>query len=540
MPIDPGMQPDKVQQSQQNIQQQQAAQKVQKLSKEAQSKSVAQQLAQGENEASVTTHAIKSFMATAASKGIDLDHKRFQKKAEESMIKELAQAEKGENKQEKVTLSNYAAYMQKKTKGTRAHDFGRGRYAAEFKGERSNLSKQYLIAYTKYASEYSPELQSELKELESKMRKKGFTPRELSQMRVKMKNAMRQEILTQLKESMVSRELSASDLWTSARYTRMMYVIMDQARGMHKLGGKDFGGYKGHLTRGILESMGDARGELSTFIGDELKESITSGVLKGNEEYLAKFDELQKLATRVQFNFDKFIGDIDKFMDDEGLSSIKLPKKKSILDEDEGESDEKGDGQGEQEGQSSEEEKEMLLDMLRAALLEKALKGGFRTKIKTMFKMRSVKKGLMRLGVYTPEIIERVKREASAIAGMKIMEMLREAILERSTLYNLKSAEYKLVRRKIQGLIKNAKALGIEIGEEAIRGLIAQANRKTFDLIKGEISLIDAELEQKSNNRLKDRREKLVEVMKRIKGETNIPDEIPEVPYGDYEIAEKA
>ena len=85
------------------------------------------------------------MMASAAQSGIDLSSKKLQKRAEEKMQRELAQLEKGEDKHEQVSLSNYAANMQKNLKDRRAEDDGQGRFMFKAKGgEKSQLAKEFM------------------------------------------------------------------------------------------------------------------------------------------------------------------------------------------------------------------------------------------------------------------------------------------------------------------------------------------------------------------------------------------------------------
>jgi len=96
---------------------------------------------------------------------------------------------------------------------------------------------------------------------------------------------------------------------------------------------------------------------------------------------------------------------------------------------------------------------------------------------------------MIKLGIYSEDVNDRVKKESVLIAGTKIMEMLHETYLERATLYRLKGPAFKLVEMKLAGLQKNAQKLGMDVSAYDLQQMQDRANHMVFEVSTRELKL---------------------------------------------------
>jgi hypothetical protein len=134
------------------------------------------------------------------------------------------------------------------------------------------------------------------------------------------------------------------------------------------------------------------------------------------------------------------------------------------------------------------DEKDLALNRLRACYMQLALRPGAVTSLKTWFKIRKLKNGLMRLGVFTKDMDkmeEKLKSEGETLAKMKMMEMLDEALHERASLIDPERDT--LVKNKIKNCLKNLERLGFDLGDKEFTALKDKANRHMHELAQREL-----------------------------------------------------
>ena len=57
---------------------------------------------------------------------------------------------------------------------------------------------------------------------------------------------------------------------------------------------------------------------------------------------------------------------------------------------------------------------------------------------------------MIRLGLYSNDLAEKVQTEAQAMARVKLIELIKETFLEMATLFELKGAAYDVLDNKLQ------------------------------------------------------------------------------------------
>ena len=163
-----------------------------------------------------------------------------------------------------------------------------------------------------------------------------------------------------------------------------------------------------------------------------------------------------------------------------------------------------------------EDEKDIVLNRLRAQYMQLALRPGALTSLKTWFKIRKLKNGLVRLGVYTKDLDERLQSEAKTLAKMKTMEMLDEALHERASLFD--PTKDKLVENKIKNCLKNLERLGFALGDKEFSTLRDKANRHMHGLVQRELE----STKSKKGPRAEKKGQRLNKLLARLRQETDL------------------
>jgi len=126
------------------------------------------------------------------------------------------------------------------------------------------------------------------------------------------------------------------------------------------------------------------------------------------------------------------------------------------------------------------------------------------------------KNGLVRLGVYTQDLDDKVKEEAKTLAKMKVMEMLDEALCERASLFDPEKDG--MVDGKIKNCLKNLERLGFKLEDGEFKALKDKANQQMY-------SLIEAEKEKMKNSQgpeTEKRIQQLNKLMGRLRQESDL------------------
>jgi len=163
-----------------------------------------------------------------------------------------------------------------------------------------------------------------------------------------------------------------------------------------------------------------------------------------------------------------------------------------------------------------EDEKDVMLNRLRACYLQMALRPGAVESIRTWFKMRSLKNGLIRLGVYTQELVEKTREGAIILAKVKTMEVLDEALHERASLFD--PSKDSLVENKIKNCMKNLERLGFNLDEKDFIAMRDKANRHVYELIQNEMESVKS----KSDPSAEKKGQQLQKLLYRLQKESNL------------------
>jgi hypothetical protein len=257
---------------------------------------------------------------------------------------------------------------------------------------------------------------------------------------------------------------------------------------------------------------------------EELEQGVSKEIMKGSGEkkIFEFFDKFNGLGEITDFNSEKFMRNWAARAEDLGLSYFEEPENENLLGAKTGSF---GGGQQERkrDQDANSEEMTLLEDNLRALMIQKYLSTDIRSKFMVNLKIRKLKNGLKKLGIFKPDLIKKIEEEGRGVAKFKFLEMLREAFAERATLVSFQTPGYKLVKNKIKTVLKAFKALGEPLAKFEIKALRDSVNKEIFDIVREEYLKIEMQSELQPNRiDVIQRKKDLLGILERLKEESNI------------------
>ncbi|MFH1542432.1 MAG: hypothetical protein ABIE84_05015 [bacterium] len=470
-------------------------------------------LATKNNAKELTVSVLKPFFAKLATAGIMSGPKA---KAEKLIEKEYGLREAMDDS---VEISSADELVKQIGKMGKQGSGGAGSSADQQQSQEEMMAllKEYAAMFTDYVASQSPTLADKLKDLKDRLIAKGFSEAKLQSLEAKLSSGGKLDLLEAVKESVILQVLSSDTKLQKAIHGRGMMEILVGA-----------GLSKEQMKEVVAEAKGMAREELRSFTLHELEnELIKRTHLQDNDFEYAQ--ELVKLGEKVGANPANWLQNHwPGKRSDHGFDLMDVPHSVTGMNVNTG-TDQQND-QPKKHGFEFEanDEKDIQINRLRALYMQRALKGDMITHLNTEFKIRKLKNGLFKLGIFTEELDDQIMHEAEVVAKIKTIEMLKEGLVERSTFYELAGPAHKLNERKIKGLLKNAERLGMTISPEEFNSLRDKSNIRVFDLSKKELADVRLARLGQDSDRLVKKEKFLLKLLYRLKEESAIQDSIPE------------
>ena len=411
--------------------------------------------------------------------------------------------------------------------------------SAEAPPAKEELISKYTEHYRKYLMLPSKDLDGLMKNEEQLLKEFGLTSRQIKDVQQAVKKVIKQEIRGKIEDAIIQKQLSVGNKMDSLTADTRLNKFTDYFVSNLLLGGQDFGGFDDNFQGMVNKAMYFASKNLANFSVEEMEHFVTHESLDPSKtktdkikDFEVKVNELNSITNNPKVTEEWAQTAMEVFMKDYGLAKekINLPEQTTgtavnIM------SGGAGFGQGNQQKQKhgyefdSKDEKDIFLNRLRALYLQRALNPGMSTSLKTEFKMRKLKNGLMRMGVFTEVLNEQVQKEATEIAKDRTMDMLREALEERASLYDLKGSAYDLLENKIKGVLKNADKLGLEISSEEFNKIRDEINYKMLETTKKQMELMEVRLSEFDFPQLVLKYREMQKLVDRLKNESGIQDD---------------
>jgi len=398
--------------------------------------------------------------------------------------------------------------------------------------------KDFLRLSSEFLTSQSPEVKTRLDKKRKELMEKGISSEVLDSIEKNTDKKVGQDLLSIMKDAIIKKSISGPKLvqqmLAEQNFKEVMELILEKNQAPDVNFGQNFlSGLKGAMEEAKLRGQK----EMQLFVAEELKRKMIERLLDENPKAEGKHNQevlnLIDFAKKIGFNLSAFLKEwqIDKideglFLLDEKTENVENPEEIDIWDE------------------GREETEELLLNRMRALFMQKAVHQTMKTDLEISFKMRNVKKGLVRLGIYTDDLVNKVKGEAENVAKIKIVEMLQDAFLDRATYPQLAGSSFRLTEKKIEALWKNAEKLGLGLSEMEFRNMLDDANRKIFALTRDElnilryqIEIVEAQLKSPEYgnkvlpqlNLYRSKAQQMLKLLQRLKEESEIKDSIDEI-----------
>ena len=414
---------------------------------------------------------------------------------------------------------------------------GNSFFAKSLSGSQKGLIKEYLSCYPqlllaqgKDMHETSrQQLQQRMSYLEQQLRREGMSSQQLHDLQMQIKYSVRSQLLSQIKDAYVQRmliESSGSDKLFLTMAKRKEGFLQNYAFNQEKLGGDGFGGYRGGIRGSAEFVISDGQQDIQTFAQEEIVSTFVRANAnpKNREMEYKNADKLIYLAALTGLNTGELMDKLHDVVNDLGLVNFKIEDYESAGG-DSGQQQQKKPDYGEY-AYNQDDEKEILINRYKALLMRRAVNPGARTYLDTAFKLMKTKKGLIQLGIFTPDLDEQMSEEATKMAVQKLLEMLKEALMERASFYALTGPAYDLNEKKIKAVLKNINRLDCPLSEEEFSSLKDQANKRMFDLANRELQMVNLLHENTRHVYYAQKRQSLVKLLERLKDESQIASEI--------------
>lgn len=409
----------------------------------------------------------------------------------------------------------------------------------ETKPPRDELITKYTDHYRKFLMLPNKDLDGLMKNEEELLKEFGLTSRQIKDVQQAVKKTIKQEIRGKIGDAIIQKQLSVGNKLDSLTADTRLNKFTDYFVSNLLLGGQDFGGFDDNFQGMVNKAMYFASKDLANFSIEEMEQFVTQESIDPSKtkvdkirDFESKVNDLNSITNNPKVTEEWAQTAMEAFMKDYGLAREKLdiPVQAAgsginVM------SGGAGFNQGNQQKEKheyqfdSKDEKDIFLNRLRALYLQRALNPGFSSNLKTEFKMRKMKNGLVRLGVFTEVLNEQVQKEAEAIAQDRTMDMLREALEERSSLYELRGSAYDLLENKIKGVLKNADRLGLEISKEQFNSMRDEINFKMYEITKKQMELLEVRLSETDFPQLVLKYREMKKLIDRLKEESGIQDE---------------
>lgn len=379
--------------------------------------------------------------------------------------------------------------------------------------------QQYSAAYAENVLASSPDAKNRMDDAQDKLKKKGFSDKEMIAMERTVKRSFRREFLSDMQDSFIQHMFSPKNTFEFVVSGKRLNNSFNEAIKSEQLSGvsSDPQNVKDEMSR-----MGEvSREELQSFVRDAVESRLMQRHLSG-EDNRQEVKKLVDLGYKVGFNFNTFLKTWEQKKFDLGLFILEVqevdrPDAQGQLKIGEVNAGEVGDKHGYE--MTKDEEKELLINQLRAEYMKKALTGDPFAVFSFAPKIRKLQNGMIKLGLES-DIFNRIEQEGKVLARFRTLEMLKEAMIERSTYYELSGPAYNLLKNKIKGYMSNMDRLGMPLGKDQVEMLTDDANRAMYDHTIIEIKSAEAILENSDNPALEQKVPLMAKLIQRLREES--------------------
>ncbi|MEK9726780.1 MAG: hypothetical protein VW397_01595 [Candidatus Margulisiibacteriota bacterium] len=371
--------------------------------------------------------------------------------------------------------------------------------------------KEFATMMSKYAMSQDPNTKHLIDKKRNELLKRGISNAQLNFATGKVGLLIKQHYLYDIKQKLINYHMVKG--FSKQERAERNFSFNNSSNQLMAL--KNNGRLAGDLSESIEKLRFQAKQELGHFLYQESVNQFTKQAL--GQISLQKFTEelvkLQKAAQSAGVEIsekeltDKICGAIDNL----GLTQFHAPT----------------DNNEESQQQPPEPimtQEEMLDDKLRYLYMMKALHPSLRQKVDVFFKMKKCKNGMIKLGIYTEEKEDQLKKQGEFLASKQFIEELHFVFREEATLPFLSGPEYGVIRKKKAFFLGQLRKLNHGLSNDEINRIKESMYREMYGLIKEEVMQLEQMAEIHKHISITRQLKKYKEVITRINEEVVLND----------------
>ncbi|NBV43088.1 hypothetical protein EBR96_10035, partial [bacterium] len=278
--------------------------------------------------------------------------------------------------------------------------------------------RQYVGAYSEGLIMQSPSKKKEVMELREKLQFMGVSSKQIAASESRVATFIRSDLRERIKKGFIQFALTYTE-----KFTPEMLQANDQYKALEEMG----------LGTGVFRSDSEvaalkeeAKKEMGSFVADELDNTLIRERVSGGSvsKLVAAFNQFNELASVIKFDSGQYMRELSRKMDNLGLNRFVAPEAPR------GQMDTDSRGGGGKRGQQSDPELNVksLPDELRRLIVLRAVRSDFFGIIDVRVKISRVRSKLKRFGEMTDSEIAEIEREGEALARMRFIDMVSEAL----------------------------------------------------------------------------------------------------------------
>ena len=374
-----------------------------------------------------------------------------------------------------------------------------------------NDVKDYAKLLSKYATSKDPNTKQLMERKKQVLLQKGVSTSQINHMSLKVGQVIKQHMVYDLKQKLIRFHMSKG----GSKQDQVESKLQFNAAANHAEAQQQGPNIPMDLTHTLDQLRHQAKQDLGNFLYEESIHQFTKFSLKqiSIETFTEELLKLSKAAESAGFQLsekdltEKIIAAVDHL----GLAEFKKP-------------DTQSNQQQKQQTTPHQTQEEVLDDKLRYLYMMKALHPSLRKQVSTFFKIKKTKNGLIKLGFYTEEKHEELKRQGEFLAVTQFKEELRFIFREEATLAHLTGAEYGVLRKKQAFVITQIRKTSFSISTREINSIRETAYIDMYSLMKEELLQLQEMAEIHQHVSITRKIKHLSLVIGRIKDSFNIHD----------------
>lgn len=372
--------------------------------------------------------------------------------------------------------------------------------------------KQLATMVSKYAVSQDSNIKQQIEKKQQQLTQKGVSPKDIHFVTAKVGLLVKEHMVYDLKQKLINMHMSKG----FSRQETVQHSI-DFSQNANKLNSLSNGTV--NIAKNPAEILAklqhQAKQDLGNFLYEEsihqfTKQSLGQISLK---EFTDELIRLQKAAQSagVVISEKDLTDRICAAIDHLGLGEFTPPN-----------ANDQNEKEKEPERLISQEE--ALDDKLRYLYMIKALHPSLRNKIDVHFKMKKCRNGMIKLGFYTEEKEDLLKKQGEFLAAKQFTEELEFIYREEATLPHLSGPEYGVLRKKKAFFISQLRKINHGPSQKELDRIKDNAYQDIYSLVKEKVLQLEDMVEIHKNVAYSRQLKKYKEVIKRISSDIMVND----------------